>query len=158
MIDNPRIFIVWLLAIVIFISGAIAFFIWGFSSPDEEGVQTATETSTTTTPSTTVKKPAVKKATTGIAKPESYDALVIYTSNGFSPSTLEIAAGQTIRFLNISQESMRVVSLSSPNVDEYDQSKTSKAGEFYEFTVNKKGIWKYKNYTEPEKMGTIIVK
>ncbi len=159
MIDNPRNFIVWLLAIVIFVSAAIAFFIWQFNSSETSGENQTTNEATTTPPKkTTVTAPSQKKTVTGAPKPESYDALVIYTSSGFSPSTLEITTGKTVRFLNLSQESMRVVSLSYPNYDEFDQSKTARAGEFYEFNVSKKGVWRYKNSTEPEKTGTLISK
>lgn len=85
---------------------------------------------------------------------------VFYTDKGFSPSSLEIKAGETVQFVNNSSGGMWVASAPHPEhtaYPEFDAKKNIPAGEIYEFTFTKNGEWKYHNHTKTEAYGTIIV-
>jgi len=98
--------------------------------------------------------------------------VVRYTSNGFTPSSVTISAGDTIRFVNESDRGMWVGSAMHPTHEVYDGTSLSdhcgdgpsstsfdqcESGEEYVFTFEKTGSWGYHNHVRASHFGTIVV-
>lgn len=102
--------------------------------------------------------------------------LVSYTNEGFSPDTVTISVGDTVRFTNNSDGGMWVGVDEHPTHTEYDGTSTKEhcvdgaaiggtfdacrayaSGESYEFTFVKAGTFEYHNHVGSSKTGTIIV-
>lgn len=98
--------------------------------------------------------------------------VVTYTDAGFSPKTVTVPVGTTVRFVNNSTRSMWVGSDDHPAHTKYDgttlrdhcASKTSfdqcagePAGTSYEFTFTKAGSFGYHNHTRANDGGTVVV-
>jgi len=103
--------------------------------------------------------------------PPSSITVVTYTDNGFSPETVTILKGESVRFKNESSSRMWVASDIHPTHSLYpiksdndclgssfDQCKTSVNGESWVFTFNTAGEWRLHNHVRASKRGTIIVK
>lgn len=87
--------------------------------------------------------------------------VVFYTDKGFSPSSLEIKAGETVQFVNNSSGGMWAASGPHPDhtaYPEFDPKRNIPSGEIYEFTFTRIGEWKYHNHTKAGMYGTVIVK
>ncbi len=85
---------------------------------------------------------------------------VTFTDNGFTPATVTIKKGETVRFTNQSSELMWVASNPHPthtDYSEFDERTSVGAGGSYEFTFTKIGNWKYHNHKDPSGKGEIIV-
>ena len=85
---------------------------------------------------------------------------VTFTDNGFTPATVTIKKGETVRFTNQSSELMWVASNPHPthtDYPEFDEKTSVAAGGSYEFTFTKIGNWKYHNHKDPSGKGEIIV-
>lgn len=108
------------------------------------------KTTTTVAPKTTTSAPV-------IAKDGSY--LVYYTNRGFTPSTLTIKVGKSVRFVNNSSKAMSLTSTSVDNQaqSEFNQGKTVGQGGVYDFTFMSAGTWGYMNRNNQTDKGTIIV-
>lgn len=100
-----------------------------------------------------------------------FQVLVTYTENGFEPKTVNINKGDTVRFMDQSTNGMWVASNNHPTHSLYPEKSASdcagssfdtcrvlKAGEFWEFTFNKVGTWRYHNHMNPSDEGTVVVK
>ena len=88
-------------------------------------------------------------------------ATITYTDGGFSPKTIEIKVGETVKFANESSRSMWVASAPHPthtNYPEFDQKTAVDKGTSYEFTFTKAGTWKYHNHKSTSDSGTVVVK
>jgi plastocyanin len=113
-------------------------------------------------------------ASVSVTPPASF-ATVTYTDNGFSPKTLNVAVGTTVKFVNNSSHSMWVASGVHPTHTAYDgttlqqhcegTSSTSfdectavGAGNTYSFTFSKAGSFNYHNHVRANDFGTIVVK
>lgn len=100
---------------------------------------------------------------------------VTYTDNGFSPKSLDIAVGTTVRFVNDSSHGMWVASGVHPthtaydgttlqqhcaagNSASFDECATTGQGGSYDFTFVKAGMFSYHNHLLANDTGTIIVK
>lgn len=103
---------------------------------------------------------------------------ITYTDDGFSPSTLTIAAGETVTFVNNSSGRMWVGADEHPTHTEYDGSSTrehcsngnatspavfdqcegTSAGTSWSFTFTKAGSFDYHNHARAADGGTIIVR
>lgn len=109
--------------------------------------------------------------TSNEAMDQSVDATVSYTASGFSPATVEISQGDTVRFVNEGAGEMWVASAVHPTHTEYagtsrqehcengsedtfDQCGT--AGSFT-FTFDQAGEWGYHNHVNSSHQGTVIV-
>lgn len=99
-----------------------------------------------------------------------FHALVTYTDTGFDPKTVTIKKGETVRFVNQASGGMWVASAVHPTHKVYpeksasdclgssfDTCRTLNAGEFWEFTFNEPGEWKYHNHVRANDTGTIVV-
>jgi len=85
--------------------------------------------------------------------------LIYYFADGFSPNTLQIQKGQSVKFINKSDGSMRVY---ASNQDfsiyrEFNQSVSVGKEGVYEYTFNETGVWPYNNQNNQAHMGNILV-
>ena len=86
--------------------------------------------------------------------------VITYTESGFKPSTLTITSGDTVRFVNKTNNSMWVASDNHPLhllLPELDQHGTVGVDEAYEFTFTKTGTWGFHNHVSANHEGDIIV-
>ena len=105
---------------------------------------------------------------------DGYDALVTYTNTGFSPAQVVISRGQTVRFMNESDLTMRVASNDHPTHTEYPGTDADKCGTdeadiifdeceavpenyYWEYTFFEVGTWEYHNHQNPSDTGTVVV-
>lgn len=99
-----------------------------------------------------------------------FHALVEYTDSGFSPATVTVSQGETVRFVNNSSRGVWVGGDNHPTHGIYpevtendclgtsfDTCRTLQAGEFWEFTFNHKGEWGYHNHVRASEAGTVVV-
>lgn len=87
-------------------------------------------------------------------------AEVNYTAGGFVPRTVNMKAGETIRFVNRSRIGMRVSSNPHPTHTEYadlNQPRSSSVGEVYSLVLLKKGIFGYHNHDKPSDTGVLTI-
>lgn len=87
--------------------------------------------------------------------------VIAYTENGFTPESIEVAAGDTVVFENKTDNAMWVASAIHPTHElyaEFDQKTSVGKDGVYEFTFTKVGTWKYHNHASAGRKGTIIVK
>ena len=98
----------------------------------------------------------------------SSEATVEITSSGFSPSTLTVAQGTTVTFVNMDSAEHWPASASHPTHTVYpteggcigstfDACEGLAQGESFEFTFDEVGEWKYHDHKNPSNFGTIIV-
>lgn len=96
---------------------------------------------------------------------------VRYTSNGFSPESVTISQGETVKFVNETNSDMWVGSDQHPthtqyagtSIREHCPDNGDKAfdqcenGEEYSFTFEKTGSWTYHNHSQASDGGTVTV-
>jgi plastocyanin len=93
---------------------------------------------------------------------------VTYTNNGFSPSSVTIRKGGTVKFVNNSSAGMRPASNPHPQHDEYpttggcvastfDSCTTIASGSSWSFKFDVTGSWDYHNHLNPSMGGTVVV-
>ncbi|MDO8482298.1 MAG: plastocyanin/azurin family copper-binding protein [bacterium] len=105
--------------------------------------------------------------------PEGKTTEVNYTSaNGFTPDTLSIKVGDTVKFVNKSPERMWVGSDIHPTHMNYDGTSLKQhcgttpspsfdqcaSGSEYSFTFTKAGSWNYHNHPRATMKGVVVVK
>jgi len=107
---------------------------------------------------------------------EPFAALVTLTDEGFTPETVTVSRGETVRFVNQSARGMWVGSDDHPTHTEYDgtttrehcadgvnttgtfdQCASAPAGSFWEYTFEKSGTFGYHNHTGASHTGTVVV-
>ncbi|MDO8492517.1 MAG: hypothetical protein Q7S34_02675 [bacterium] len=166
MVDNPKSFIIIILAFVL----SLTLIINTTRSFLRESEQNSTftisvnkETATKNAASKTTVKSATPKSNQLVLTPaplSKTDFAVYLTQNSFSPTNLTIKSGQSIRFINDSSSSMLVTTPPSPNntsLSELNQNKSVGRGGYYDFTFNRKGSFLYYNNNDRTKTGVIIV-
>jgi len=119
-----------------------------------EGVATLSEKKPAAAPKTAGTQPLPRVASDGTY-------LIYYLPSGFSPKTLEIAVGKSVRFVNNSGKAMRVSSTdpsNNPVFNSFNQSKTVGQGGTYEYTFTDRGSFTYANYNNPADSGAVVVK
>lgn len=87
--------------------------------------------------------------------------LVTYTDSGFSPKSVTIDAGDTIRFMNESSGTFWPAAKPHPfhtSVPGFDAKRAISAGSSYEFTFTKTGTFGYHNHPYSSISGTVIVR
>lgn len=102
---------------------------------------------------------------------------VTYSDQGFSPSSVTIAAGQTVTYVNQSSANMWVASAPHPahtaydgtSRDEhcvagapessatFDQCVGSVPGTSWSFTFTKPGTWRYHDHLNTSRFGSVVV-
>ncbi len=117
--------------------------------------------------------PADTTASTGgaVATP----VTVTYTDAGFSPKSVQVAAGSSVTFVNNSSHRMWVAANNHPSHTLYDgtnlqqhcsagastsfdECSTAANGGIYSFTFAKAGTFAYHNHTQASDSGTVVVK
>lgn len=88
-------------------------------------------------------------------------ATVLYTDNGFTPESIEIARGTAVTFSNQSSSgAMWVASDAHPThqlLPGFDALQSMKSGETYTYTFTEVGTWTYHNHVLPADTGTVVV-
>ena len=85
---------------------------------------------------------------------------VVYTNEGYTPNSLTIKKGQTVKFINLSDRMSWTASNDHPThtiYPEFDEKRTSKKGETYTFTFQRVGTWGYHNHLNASHTGIITV-
>lgn len=94
--------------------------------------------------------------------PTDVKAVIITYKNGvFTPNTINIKKGTTVKFVNEDTDQMWVASSPHPqhtDLPDFDQLKGVGQGVSYEYTFTKVGNWKFHNHLKPTAFGTVIVK
>ena len=94
--------------------------------------------------------------------------IVTYTDSGFSPQSVTITQGQTVRFQNAGTDNIRVGSDPHPLHNGYpttggcisstfDSCSPITPGSSWSFTFGVKGTWGYHDHLHPSRTGTVIV-
>ena len=121
---------------------------------------TASDISITTTKNVVTVVAPVATSTKN-ATDQKFAATVTYSDSGFSPATVSVKVGDTVRFVNTTTREMEVASNPHPIHTDYtafDQGKTSfDKQNIFEFTFTKTGHWKYHNHEAPRNQGVVIV-
>lgn len=88
------------------------------------------------------------------------DIVVVYTDEGFSPATMNIALGTKVTFENKSSKAFWPASGPHPehtNYPEFDPKKAIPSGESYNFVFEKAGEWGFHDHLNSKKFGKITV-
>ena len=151
-----------IIILLILLGGGVYFFV--NSDKDDAPTTPAQQTAavSTSTP------PVVDEEPIGDAP---FAALVTATNDGFEPKVTAIKQGETVRFVNNSDSKVWVASAFHPTHKEYPETSASDCagssfdtcrgllpGEFWEFTFDKVGSWKFHNHLNPSQTGVIEVK
>lgn len=89
-----------------------------------------------------------------------FAAVITYTDSGFTPASITIKNGETVKWINQSSAKMWVASNPHPTHTDYpgfDQLSSALSGGKYQFTFEKVGNWGYHNHTNPSDGGMINV-
>ena len=93
--------------------------------------------------------------------PPADNLTVSYTSAGFNPFLIEVNAGDTVRFVNNTEQTMWVTSHAHPTADqhypEFGMQKSVGPGGVYEFQFTLVGSWGYKNLNNEKHLGAVVV-
>jgi plastocyanin len=146
-------------ALVIILIVVILALVWCVATKNKSAED---ETATTTTP--------IATSTDVSLEGDMIDAIIIvYGTNGFSPETITINKGQTVRWVNQSNMPMWIASTNDATHTGYPGSATSECGtgssmfnqcvegNTFSFTFNETGTWAYHNHSRNSDMGTIVV-
>ena len=91
-----------------------------------------------------------------------YVTTVSYTADGFVPPIVYINHGESVRFINKNEDSMRIASNQYQSTTLYSgfgQEKTVGINGTYEFIFNQKGVWGYNNLNSiPRSYGIVYVR
>ncbi len=84
---------------------------------------------------------------------------VTITGSGFSPSTITISAGETVKWVNNDSKNSWPASDPHPQHTDYSgfDSLGISAGSSWSFKFNNKGTWDYHDHNKPSKTGVVIV-
>lgn len=153
--------ILWIVVIALIIIGGG----WYALSAKKAAAPTE-ETAVTTEPAPTQE----------VAADADYVALVTLTDSGFTPASVTVSAGDTVRFRNDSSRGMWVGSDEHPTHTDYDGTSTrehcaeganttgtfdqcasSNAGTTWDYTFTKSGSFGYHNHVGASSKGTIVV-
>ena len=85
--------------------------------------------------------------------------LVYYFNDGFYPNVLQVRQGSSVRFINKSDNSMRIFTTNDQEYrfNQLNQSQTVGKGGTYDFTFIDKGIWNYFNQNVQSHHASVLV-
>ncbi len=104
--------------------------------------------------------------------PDSYDALISYTEEGYSPSSVTITKGQSVRWTNDATTDVETWPASAVHPTHsiypettgddclgsaFDACRGLKKGGVWQFTFNEVGEWRFHDHLHPSKTGVVIV-
>lgn len=98
-------------------------------------------------------------ATSTISSPK--QITVTYDGTSFSPNTITLNKGDTIKFVNNSSKGMWVASDPHPQhtiYPSFDEKSSAGSSGTYSFTFDRVGTWGFHNHQNPSARGTIIVR
>jgi len=103
---------------------------------------------------------------TGIVTPPSVssvggDVVISMTDTGFTPSSVTIAAGDTVTFVNDGQAKHWPASVIHPThqiLPGFDNLGGLETGDVYSFRFTKAGNWNFHDHLNPNFLGTVTVK
>lgn len=132
----------------------------GTAAPTPEVTATVTATPSEAVPNEAMSPAASPSVSVSPAVTQSA-VEVDLTDNGFSPASVTIKKGETVKFVNKSTGPMGVASNPHPTHTDYpgfDQNKSASQGQKeYDFTFEKVGTWGYHNHLNPSVTGTVVV-
>ncbi len=82
---------------------------------------------------------------------------VIYADSGFSPNSLNVKIGTTVKFINESNRQMWVASDPHPVHTDYSSFDQLSDGDEYSFTFTEAGSYPYHNHLVPTDTGIVTV-
>lgn len=88
------------------------------------------------------------------------DYEVVYDGSSFSPAEITVGQGETVVFVNDSNEGMWPASDPHPqhtDLPEFDAGGSIQPNEEYAFTFEEAGQWGYHDHSNPSVTGTVIV-
>jgi len=104
-------------------------------------------------------------------------AVITLTDSGFSPASVSVARGETVRFINESSRGMWVGADEHPTHTEYDGTSTREhcangantgtsfdqctsveRGDFWDYTFTKSGTFGFHNHVGASNTGTVVVR
>ncbi len=127
------------------------------NAPASSLVATTTTTSSTTTSDTSSTNAATIASTTSA---NSSNLTVTFNGKSFSPTSLTIKKGQTVKFVNNGSEKMWVASNPFPSSADYpafNEKSGADVGSSWSFTFDKTGVWFYHNHYHPAQGAKIVV-
>ena len=118
---------------------------------------TPTPANTTTSEKPVVKEPTPTQSLPLLTKEGVY--LLYYRDDGFYPKKLTLKLGTSVRFINLSNRTMRVFSSEriDPKFTVLNQSQSVGKGGTYNFTFVSRGDWGFYNQTTPQDAGVVTV-
>lgn len=120
------------------------------------------------TPSMGSETPVLGSNTEEMAIGSPSDNVITYTDSGFSPGTITIKIGESVKFVNNSSQSVWPASAVHPTHRIYptiggcigstfDACRGLQPEESWSFTFEIKGTWKYHNHLNATQFGTVVV-
>jgi len=94
-------------------------------------------------------------------KLEPKTVIVKYTAFGFMPDPMIINMGDTVQFINDTEDPLQIASDPHPihtDTPGLDSRTPLEKGESYQFTFNKRGETNYHNHLQPTEGGSIIIR
>ncbi len=97
-----------------------------------------------------------KQSNTYLAQDGVY--VIKYTTDGFVPKDIQIPRGKSVRFINMTDTGMRIISDNTdPKFAGLTEAKTIGKGATYTFTFSEVGLWVYHNQSTPNMKATILI-
>lgn len=160
----------YIVGIIVALFIGVVFYMYSNGTPDvdeEMSEETASENTDVETDTNEVSENAT-------SEDEEFAAVIAYTAEGFSPTTVTVETGETLQFVNESGEAFWPASDVHPTHTQYngtsrrehcgdgahtafDACRPVESGESYSFTFTKAGTWGYHDHLEANNTGTIIV-
>ena len=145
----------WVLLVVVVIIILIAMFArGGDSTPVTPSGDTVSEGTTDTTPT---------PSDTSASKPEMTAEgyyVIRYTASGFSPASLTVTKGDSVRFINDGNDAMSIAPADTVNQPyaTFDQTKSIGKGGTYNYTFTSAGSYTYYNLNNKTHVGVVTAK
>lgn len=159
---NSKNIIIVLIAVLIL---AVLFYVYFAARVNNQNINSETpETQETNQNTQTQNNTSTNREASTKAESKSFIGIdgiyvVRYTDEGFVPSSIQIAKGKSIRFVNQSSKGMRIFfeEQSQTGTKEYNQPETVGNGSTYTMSFVNGGLWVYYNSTFPTHRANILV-